>query len=139
MKKITLLLIAFALALSLAAQHDGKPHKKAPKPEISELVGDLNAVQKRKVETISRESKERVAALRKQKHSVCDSIAMFMELEGNHSRELYPLFDREAKLQVAINREMYDTKLRIDEVLNAKQRQALREACRKDKPQDHKR
>lgn len=58
---------------------------------------------------------------------------MYMELEGDHSRELYPLFDREAQLQTAINREMYATKIRIDEVLTREQRQTLRNASRKDK------
>lgn len=117
----------------LAAQHDGSRHEGKRHAEISELVKDLNAVQKKKVENISKESKERVSALRQRQHAVRDSISMYMELEGDHSRELYPLFDREAQLQTAINREMYATKIRIDEVLTREQRQTLRNASRKDK------
>ena len=132
MKRIIILAILFALTLPLSAQHEGRrPPKK--QHEVTEIVQDLNAVQKRKVETISKDSRERVDALRKQQRAVRDSIGMFMEREGDQSRELFPLFEREAKLQVAISREMYTTKLRIDEVLKPEQREALRNACRKDK------
>ena len=42
---------------------------------------------------------------------------MFMDSDGDHSAVLFPLFEREAALQAAINREMYKGKLRVDEVL----------------------
>ena len=132
MKRIIILAILFAVALPLSAQHEGKrPHKK--QREVTELVQDLNAVQKRKIESISKDSRERVDALRRQQRAVHDSIVMYMEREGDQSAALYPLFDREAKLQVAVSREMYTTKLRIDEVLKPEQRESLRNACRKDK------
>lgn len=131
MKRIVLLAVLCAVALPLSAQHE-RPHKK--QREVTELVQDLNAVQKRKIESISKDSRERVDALRRQQRAVHDSIVMYMEREGDQSAALYPLFDREAKLQVAVSREMYTTKLRIDEVLKPEQREALRSACRKDKP-----
>ncbi|MBO7101860.1 MAG: periplasmic heavy metal sensor [Bacteroidales bacterium] len=132
MKKIIILLVLAVFALPLSAQHEGTPPRKKHQ-EVTELVKDLSAVQKRKVESISKDSRERVGALRKQQRAVRDSIAMYMEREGDQSRELFPLFDREAKLQVAVNREMYTAKLRIDEVLKPEQREALRNACHKDK------
>lgn len=132
MKKITLIFLLVLFALPLSAQHEGdRQHRKHR--DVTEIVQDLNAVQKRKVENISNESRERVAALRKQQRAVHDSIVMFMEREGDQSQVLYPLFEREAKLQTAINREMYATKLRIDEVLKPEQREALRAASRKHK------
>ena len=132
MKRIIPFVIVFTFVLPLCAQHEGHLEKK-PRHDISEVVSNLNAVQKRKIDNVSRESKERVDALRKQQHAVRDSIHEFMDREGDQSKDLFPLFEREARLQVAINREMYATKLRIDEVLNPEQRQALRNASRKKK------
>ncbi len=115
------------------AQHDGKRDERRNRPEITELVGDLSVKQKGKIENITRQSRERVNALRKQQHAVRDSIAIFMDREGDQSKELYPLFDREARLQVAINREMYTTKRQIDEVLTLQQRANLRNTLKKKK------
>ena len=132
MKKITLIFLLVLFALPLSAQHEGdRQHRKHR--DVTEIVQDLNAVQKRKVENISTESRERVAALRKQQKAVRDSISMYMALDGDQSQVIYPLFDREAKLQAAISREMYAAKLRIDEVLKPEQREALRAASRKQK------
>ena len=133
MKKAIILSLLVALALPLAAQHDGKrpggKHK-----EISELVSDLSNVQKRKIESVTKESRERVDNLRKQQKAVHDSIGIFMERDGDQSAVLFPLFDREAALHAAIDREMYAGKLRIDEILTKEQRAELRKACAKDKP-----
>ena len=70
----------------------------------------------------------------KAKGEIPVSIILFLEREGDQSRTLYPLFDREARLQVAISREMYATKLRIDEVLTKEQRQTLLKH-KKERPQ----
>lgn len=133
MKNILLFIAVLVIAMPLMAQHEGPRHEKKQHADISELVSDLNAIQKRKVDNISKESKERVAALRKRQHTIRDSIAMYMDLEGDHSRELYPLFEREAQLQTAINREMYSAKIRIDEVLTREQRQTLRQTAQQRK------
>ncbi len=134
MKIHIVLTIMLAASLPLMAQHEGKRPDKKNRPEISEVVGDLSAKQKHKVDNITKESKERVDALRKQQHAVRDSIDMFMEREGDQSKVLFPLFDREAQLRAAVSREMYTTKTRIDEVLTKEQRECLRKACGKDKP-----
>lgn len=131
MRKIVVLSLLIAVAVPVLAQHDGRQQRSGKRAEITELVGDLNAKQKSKIETITRQSKVRVEALRKQQHNVRDSISHFMELDGDQSKYLYPLFDREAKLQVAINREMYTSKRQIDEVLTPQQRTALRESLRR--------
>lgn len=128
MKKALLLSLLVVFTLPLAAQHGGK-HK-----DITELVSDLSNAQKRKIESISKESKERVSSLRARQKAVLDSINMYMEREGDQSAVLYPLFDREAALHAAIDREMYSGKLRIDEVLTKEQRAELRKAFAKDKP-----
>lgn len=135
---ITILAVLVALSCTAVAQDGAKPHGKKHHKEISELVDDLSAAQKRKVESITKESVERVSALRTQQKAVRDSISMFMDRDGDQSATLYPLFDREAALQTAISREMYTTKLAIDQVLTKEQRTTLRSACRKDKKQHRK-
>lgn len=133
MKIHIILTIMLAASLPLMAQHEGKRSDKKARPEISEVVGDLSTMQKHKVDNITKESKERVDALRKQQHAVQDSITMMMEREGDQRKILFPLFDREAQLRAAVSREMYTTKVRIDEVLNKEQREKLRKASFKDK------
>lgn len=156
MKKYFILSLLIAFTLPLCAQHDnGNPNinaNKRPKKEtdvrdvihntmnhhdrkhkeVTEMVGNLSATQKRKIESISKESKQRVDNLRKQQKAVKDSIAMFMDREGDQSEVLYPLFEREAALHAAIDREMYAGKVRIDEVLTKEQRAQVR-ACAKEK------
>ncbi|MBR4738448.1 MAG: hypothetical protein IK058_00425 [Bacteroidales bacterium] len=128
MKKTIVLTLLVALTLPVLAQHDGHRHGKQRRADITELVSDLSAPQKRKIETVNKESRERVDALRASQRAVRDSIALFMDREGDQSRQLYPLFDREAKLQAAVSREMYATKRRIDEILTPAQRRELRAA-----------
>ena len=116
MKRYFILALLIAIAAPVVAQHDGRhPEKKLP-TDITELVDDLSAPQKHKIDNISKESKSRVESLRQQRQAVRDSIRFYMELEGDQSKALYPLFDREAQLQAAVSREMYSAKLRIDEV-----------------------
>ena len=126
-------MLLIAVTLPLMAQHDGHQPERRKHTDITELVGDLSASQKRKVDAISRDSRERVDALRARQRAVRDSIGTYMHLEGDQSKVLYPLFDREARLQASISREMYATKLRIDEVLTREQRAELRKATAKDK------
>lgn len=128
MKKYLALCLLLALFVPVMAQHPDRQHGKQRQTDITELVDDLSVPQKRKIESISQKSKERVEALRARQRAVHDSIHTYMNREGDQSRVLYPLFDREAQLQAAIDREMYSTKLRIDEVLNKEQRQALQKA-----------
>lgn len=133
MKKVLLLSLLVALSLPLAAQHPaGRPNGGKHK-DVTELVSDLSNIQKRKIEVATKESKARVDNLRKQQRAVLDSINMYMEREGDQSAVLYPLFDREAALHAAIDREMYAGKLRIDEILTKKQCSELRKACSKER------
>lgn len=132
MKRIIVIALAAFLGMQSTDALAQRPHREGPKPEarpdITELVSDLNASQKRKLETITSESKERVEKLRNEQKAVRDSIGRYMEMDGDQSKVLYPLFDREAKLQALVSREMYATKIRIDEVLTAEQRKELQSA-----------
>lgn len=130
MKRTIVIIIAMAAAITLQAQHT--PHRegkgKHHRPDIAELVSDLSTAQKRKLDAITSESKTRIADLRTRQRAVRDSISMFLDREGDHSKALFPLFDREAHLQTQISREMYATKLRIDEVLTPEQRKQLQQS-----------
>lgn len=108
---------------------DGGGHR-----DITNIVSDLSASQKKKLDAINEESKKTVDALRAQQKAVRDSIAMYIHREGDNSRILYPLFDREAQIQSSISREMYSTKIKIDAVLTAEQRKMVSEACRRQEP-----
>lgn len=120
-------------SLHVMAQREVRGAEGKSRPAISEVVDDLNAKQKHKIDNITKESKERVDALRRQQQAVRDSITMMLDREGDQSQLLFPLFDREAKLHAAISREMYTTKLRMDEVLTKEQRDKLRKAYSKDR------
>lgn len=133
MKKIALILFAVLISSVAYGQHHGGKHcdKELDKhPDISKIVNDLSATQKRKLDAVTKESRARVDELRKQQQSIHDSIHLFMDREGDQSRILFPLFDRETRLQNAISREMYTTKVRIDKILTKEQRQQLRQAKR---------
>lgn len=132
--KIIITALLLAVALPLAAQNP--QHEKRQQREITEMVSDLSTAQKKKLDVITDASRKRVDALRARQKAVRDSINIYMRMEGDHSRELFPLFDREARLQCEISREMYTTKVRIDELLTPPQRKQVCEACRRpaDRP-----
>lgn len=124
---IAFLIVTFFVPFStIQAQHyRHDADKREQRPDITELVSDLSSSQKRKIDAISSESKSRVDKLRKQQKEVRDSIGIIMEREGDQSKIIYTLFDREARLQVQISREMYSAKVQIDQILTAEQRQEL--------------
>lgn len=103
------------------------------RPEITELVKDLSPVQKRKIETITKESRSKIEGYRNQQKVVRDSIGSIIKRPGDQSKRLFPLFDREGALQSQISKEMYMTKLKIDEVLTKEQARELKNAMSKNK------
>lgn len=139
MKKILSIAIVAAVAFQCSLcfaqrpQREGHDRHHEQRPDITELVSDLSSSQKSKLETITAESKKRVESLRKQQKALRDSIGSLMDREGDQSKALFPLFDREAKLQAEISREMYTTKVRIDQILSADQRKELNASCKKHK------
>lgn len=144
MKRIVLLalvsLFAFQCTLSYAQnpRHGGPHDRQGRRPDITKIVSNLSDAQKEKLETLMEASRQRVDKLRRQQQAVRDSIALYMDRDGNQSKKLYLLFDREAKLQVEISREMYNTKVRIDEVLTKEQRQQFRQASKEQKKHKNK-
>lgn len=124
------LLTILNLQFSICAAQQPEPRQgrgKHHRPDITELVSDLTDKQKRSIDAITAESKERVAKLRAQQKAVRDSIAIYMDREGDQSKSLHPLFDREARLQSLVSREMYATKVQVDKELTPAQRQQLKQ------------
>lgn len=132
-KNITIVLLLAAFSIPAMAQRPAGKHNGNKRPEVAELVGDLNATQKNKIETITNDSRKRMETLRARQKAVRDSIDMFMDREGDQSTVLYPLFERDAALRVAVSREMYSTKVAIDKVLSADQRRVLKAALKNRK------
>ena len=137
MKKILLIALLSPFIFHLSPSYAQRPHPEEPgrpglekRPEITELVSDLSSSQKSKLETISKDSRKRVESLRNQQKAVRDSIDKYMEMDGDQSKVLYPLFDRESRLHAQISREMYATKVRIDKVLTKEQRKDLKNKCK---------
>ena len=66
MKKIIFFLLVLSTYL-LAPIHAQRPRQEGPRhekrPDITEMVGDLSAAQKGKLETITNESKKRIETL----------------------------------------------------------------------------
>lgn len=140
MKKILTIVTIGLFALQSSFCIAQRPHRgdhhglgAGKHPEITEIISDLTSAQKSKLEAISNESKKRIEDLRNQQKSVCYKISQLMDMEGDHSKELNPLFDREARLQAEISREMYSTKVRFDQVLTKDQRKELKDSRKKHK------
>lgn len=130
MKKILSVTLAILIGVSLAAQKPANRGHEHKSPDITQLVSNLTEAQKSKLDAITAESRQRVEKLRAQQKTVRDSIAVYMEREGDQSKILNSLFDRSAKIQSQISREMYNTKVRIDEVLTPAQRQEYQKASK---------
>lgn len=133
MKKALFLTLTLLIGLSLSAQRQGGQRHKDQRPDITQLVSNLTDAQKSKLENITTESRQRVDKLRARQKAVRDSISLYMDREGNQSKVLFPLFDRESKLQADISREMYTTKVRIDEVLTKEQRAEFQKASKEQR------
>ena len=112
---------------SLSAQ--GPRHGKEVK--IEEMVSDLSLSQKKKLLQVQEKSHERIGQLKAELDGVRDSIRTLMRRDGDNSRLLYPLFDREGALQAQISKEMYAMRTRIDAILTAEQLKELRQAMEK--------
>ena len=129
--KIIAIVIMLLVALPVAqAQRHGRNHER--NKDVTQLVSDLSQSQKKKLDAITEQSKARVSELRGKQQAVRDSIRMYMNMEGDQSEKLFPLFDKETLLQRDISREMYSTKVKVDQVLTAAQRKQLSEALRKN-------
>ena len=133
MKRIATLLLTLALAVTVMGQQKpehSRRHKEPPK--IEEMVNNLSAIQKKRLNTVMENSRKEVDRLQAELDKVRRQIHQLTEKDGDNSEQIFPLFDREGDLRAEIAKEMYRTRLQIDEILNKEQLAELRKRCDAD-------
>ena len=141
MKKITALLLTLVLAVTAMGQHKNdhsRHHKELPK--VEEMVSDLSAIQKKKLNTVMENSRKEVDRLQAELDKVRKQINALVNKDGDNADQLFPLFDREGALRAEISKEMYRTRQQIDNILTKEQlaemRACLAKDCKKNKSKD---
>lgn len=137
-KKIATYLVAILACTMLFAQSPnefghGKKHHKHEPPKIEEMVSNLSAIQKKRLENITQESKKQVDKMQAELKSINSQIRKLLDAEGDQTNTLFPLFEREAQLKLEINKEMYRTRQQINNVLSKEQLKELRERMKADR------
>ena len=143
MSRPLLLMFALCLSLSIWAQpaQNSHPRKAQPeRPKIEDLVSNLTSTQKTRIDLITRRSTKKIEEYRTQLKVVRDSIRSYMGSQSDMSAVVFPLYEREAKLQVKISKEFYRSKVEVDKVLTPQQFQELSEKMKEQRAkQPHKR
>lgn len=138
MKQVLFFITLLALTATLSAQPGDSKSPKGQKPreeaKIETLVPDLTAAQKTRINLITRQTSKNIERLRKELDNVRDSIRSYMGSPTDHSAILFPLYDREGRLQAAISKEFYRSKVAVDQVLTPEQYKALNEKMKKQHP-----
>lgn len=138
MKRTFIILLTLLLVGPLCAQQQrGRPHRELPK--IEEMVNDLSNAQKKKLNAIQKDAKERISKLQAERDDVRDSICALMRMDGDQSEKLFPLLDRENALRSQIIKEKYKTRLKIDKVLTKEQQIVVRKKIEADRKARHER
>jgi Spy/CpxP family protein refolding chaperone len=137
-KKIATYLVAILACTMLFAQSPnefghGKKHHKHEPPKIEEMVSNLSAIQKKRLENITQESKKQVDKMQAELKSINSQIRKLLDAEGDQTNTLFPLFEREAQLKLEINKEMYRTRQQVNNVLSKEQLKELRERMKADR------
>lgn len=122
---VSLLCISFVFAQQPKKNHHA--HQNVNPPRIEEMVGDLSAIQKKRIEVVTSNSKAKVDKLQTELNSVKQQIRKIIhDSEDDQSAVLFPLIDRECELQAAINKEMYSARIKIDAILTPDQKKEFR-------------
>lgn len=141
MKHTTAFLFALLLGLTLMAQPpEGKHrthHRRPEPPKVEQMVSNLSAIQKKRLETISDECKQDMDKLEKELNTVRYKIRALMESDGDQTEKLFPLIDREAQLQAQMAKTMYRVRQQIDRVLTDEQLAEFRARCKADRDKKH--
>lgn len=132
MKQIILLLLA-GIIMPCIAQRPYDDNYKESHLRIEEYIPDLKASQRTQLDIITRRSEKQNKEYRTQLRAVRDSIHMYMALPDDHSKELYPLFDRESQLINKLNKSYYQMKVSIDAVLTPEQIKCLQTKMEKER------
>ena len=141
MKKIATLLLALAIAVTVMGQQKQDHHRRHKEPpKIEEMVSNLSAIQKKKLNTVMENSRKEVDRLQAELKKVRKQIQSLTNMDGDNSEQLFPLFEREGVLRAEIAKEMYRTRQQIDDILTKEQlvemRARLEKDCKKCKDKD---
>lgn len=137
MKKILLFLVlgsSFLLPSAFSQDHPRHGERRCEPPlKVEEMVSNLSTKQKKNLLEARERSHTRVDQLKAQLNVVRDSIRDYIHRDGDNSRTLYPLFDREADIQAQISKEMYALRVRIDAILTPEQLKEFRGVLEKQR------
>lgn len=125
---IALLLCFVVLPAQPSRHHQGKRDNP---PKVEEMVSNLSLKQKKNLLDVRERSHARMDELKAQLSLVRDSIRDYIHRDGDNTKVLYALFDREGDLQALISKEMYSLRLQIDAILTPEQLKEFRDALQK--------
>ena len=97
------------------------------------MVDDLSSSQRKKLIKVQQDAHVKIDALHTQLGQVRDSIRTFSQLDGDNSKLLFPLFDREGMLQAQLSKEMYNLRISVDNILTPQQLAQFRKALQDEK------
>lgn len=135
---ITVMSFLSTLCVAQAKKDMGEPphgqgHGSRPM-RIEDMIPDLSNTQKTRLEIITQRSSKMIDKCRAQLDELRDSIRLFMDDTIDRSEVLYPMFEREGRLQAQMSKYYYMTKRDMDAVLTPKQYKQLREKMAASKP-----
>ena len=126
---ISIIFVAAFVCSSQAQRDPARGHgpKERNPIQIEQLITDLSISQKARIHIVTQHSKKVIDNLRGQLNDVRDSIRNYMDCVGDNSKVLFPLYEREGRLQASISKEYYRAKIAIDAILTPAQHKALQE------------
>ena len=109
-------------AVTLAAQTPQREgNHRGKKEKIEDIINDLTPQQKSRIDAITQRSSKIIERYRSQLDAVRDSIRLYMGNREDCSDRVFPLYEREGRLQAELSKEYYRTKVAIDAVLTPEQ------------------
>lgn len=133
---LCLLLFSYAPLMAQGDGHDGRKGQKRP-PKIEQIVTTLTKEQKKSIEKLTQASQVRLHQLEEAQSQIRDSIRQYLDLYEDNSKKLFPLFEREGKLQTEINKEMYRAKMAINKILTVEQHQQVISHAKRNRMTDN--
>ena len=130
MKKIMLILIVVVWGCAIEAQNPNQPRHRELPPTALEVVSNLSNTQKKQLKELYKETRNTMQQLDGQLHALRDSIHTLMEMEGDNSVKLFPMLDREGRLQAELAKTTYRMRLSIDEILTEEQLTEFKKAMK---------
>lgn len=135
-KSITFILVfCFCGMLFAQQQPSGHRHQRPEPPKIEEMVSDLSAIQKKRLESATESSRKKIDKLQTNLSNVRKQIRTLLKAEGDQSEKLFPLYEREGDIQAEISKEMYRCRIQIDNILTKEQLQEFRAHIEKERKQ----